>query len=128
MRTGASRERRSCPMEVGMRREMTIATNPFAARVEGLLRFAVTRGIRVASVCLLSAAPVAAQSPRSTDPCTPVGGSVMTNFIDQATTLGNATGDLAGAVFARLQGVVPGANDTAVFTVQHHWVTAAGDT
>ena len=102
-----------------MTRDTTIATN---------LRAAVTlRAIRIASVCLLSAAPVAAQSPRATDPCTPVSGSVMTNFLNQTTTLGTATGDLEGAVSASLLGVVPGANDTVVFTVQHHWTTTAGD-
>jgi hypothetical protein len=61
--------------------------------------------------------------------CRPVGGSLMTNFgaVDQNTTLGTATGDLKGAVAATVLSVVAGANGTVVFTVQHHWVTEAGD-
>ena len=45
----------------------------------------------------------AAQSPNAQPHCTPVGGSVMTNFITPDTTLGTATGDLRGAV----SGVAP---------------------
>jgi len=61
--------------------------------------------------------------------CQSVGGSVMTNFggVDQNTTLGTATGDLRGAVAGTVVNVVPGANGTVVFTVQHHWVMEAGD-
>jgi hypothetical protein len=59
--------------------------------------------------------------------CQPVGGSVMTNFISETTTLGPATGDLRGAVSATLlTQTVDGA--AIVFTVQHHWVTEAGAT
>jgi hypothetical protein len=63
--------------------------------------------------------------------CTPVGGTVMTNFgaIDQNTTMGTATGDLRGAVSGTLLGAPqPGAGSTLVFHVQHHWVTESGDT
>jgi hypothetical protein len=63
--------------------------------------------------------------------CTPVGGTVMTNFgaIDQNTTMGTATGDLRGAVSGTLLGAPqPGAGNTLVFHVQHHWVTESGDT
>jgi hypothetical protein len=63
--------------------------------------------------------------------CTPVGGTVMTNFgaIDQNTTMGTATGDLQGAVSGTLLGAPqPGAGNTLVFHVQHHWVTESGDT
>jgi hypothetical protein len=63
--------------------------------------------------------------------CTPVGGTVMTNFgaIDQNTTMGTATGDLRGAVSGTLLGAPqPGAGNTLVFQVQHHWVTESGDT
>ena len=62
--------------------------------------------------------------------CVPVGGMVMTNFgaIDQATTLGYATGDLKGAVGATLLGnPQPGPGGTFIFRVQHHWVTESGD-
>ena len=63
--------------------------------------------------------------------CTPVGGTVMTNFgaIDQNTTMGTATGDLRGAVSGTLlREPQPGAGNTLVFHVQHHWVTESGDT
>jgi hypothetical protein len=63
--------------------------------------------------------------------CVPVGGMLMTNFgaIDANTTMGPATGDLAGAVSGTLLGTPqPGAGGTLVFHVQHHWVTESGDT
>lgn len=63
--------------------------------------------------------------------CTPVGGMLMTNFggIDQSTTLGTATGDLAGAVTGTVLGTPgPGSGGTVIFHVQHHWVTQSGDT
>ena len=78
--------------------------------------------------------PVAAPHHQSELPdrhCTPVGGTVMTNFgaIDQNTTMGTATGDLRGAVSGTLLGPPqPGAGNTLVFHVQHHWVTESGDT
>ncbi len=54
----------------------------------------------------------------------------MTNLavINQATTLGTQTGDLAGAVSAGILSVTPGANGTTVFKVQHHFVTETGYT
>jgi hypothetical protein len=63
--------------------------------------------------------------------CVPVGGMLMTNFgaIDQNTTMGPATGDLSGAVSGSILGAPqPAAGNTVVFHVQHHWVTASGDT
>jgi hypothetical protein len=36
-------------------------------------------------------------------------------------------GDLRGAVAATILNVAPGSNGTTVFTVQHHFVTQAGD-
>jgi hypothetical protein len=62
--------------------------------------------------------------------CVPVGGTVTTNLIvaDPPTTLGTVTGDLRGAVSATILSVFGGANGTTVFTVQHHFVTEAGDT
>jgi len=61
--------------------------------------------------------------------CVPVGGSVMTNFLNSSTTLGTATGDLEGAVSATLLGAPQsGPGGTVVFHVQHHWVTEGGDT
>ncbi len=62
--------------------------------------------------------------------CTPVGGTVITNFgaIDQNTTMGTATGDLKGAVSGTLLRVPEQVGNTLVFHVQHHWVTESGDT
>ena len=63
--------------------------------------------------------------------CSPVGGTIMTNFgaIDQSTTMGTATGDLRGAVSGTLLGTPEsGAGGTVIFHVQHHWVTETGDT
>ena len=63
--------------------------------------------------------------------CVPVGGMLMTNFgaIDANTTMGTATGDLRGAVSGTLLGAPqPGAGNTLVFHIQHHWVTESGDT
>jgi len=61
--------------------------------------------------------------------CRQVGGALITNFggVDANTTLGPASGDLSGAVAASILGVAPGENGTTVFTVQHHWITDAGD-
>jgi len=63
--------------------------------------------------------------------CTPVGGTVMTNFgvISPTSTLGTATGDLRGAVSASLLGPPEaGPGNTVIFHVQHHFVTETGDT
>jgi hypothetical protein len=77
--------------------------------------------------------PAAAPHLQSEPPdhhCTPVGGTVMTNLgvVDQSTTLGVVDGDLKGAVAATILNVVPGSGGTTIFTVQHHFVTQAGDT
>src|SRR5687767_1298140 len=63
-------------------------------RLEGM-RGVLVRAAMVAALCLAGSA-AAAQSPSAQPHCTPVGGSVMTNFITAATTLGTATGDLRG--------------------------------
>jgi hypothetical protein len=71
------------------------------------------------------------QPERSERHCGAVGGMILTNFgaIDQNTTMGVATGDLRGAVSGTLLGTPqPGAGNTLVFHVQHHWVTESGDT
>jgi hypothetical protein len=71
------------------------------------------------------------QPPEGDPHCSLVSGTVMTNFgvIDQNTTMGTATGDLRGAVSGTLLGAPqPGAGNTLVFHVQHHWVTESGDT
>src|SRR5215469_15686513 len=61
--------------------------------------------------------------------CTPVGGMLMTNLgaVDQATTMGTATGDLKGAVGATVLSTEVVGNNL-VFHVQHHRVTESGDT
>ena len=57
------------------------------------------------------------------------GGMLVTNLgaVDQATTMGLATGDLKGAVGADILSTESNGN-TLVLNVQHHWVTDAGDT
>src|SRR5881628_1442568 len=75
----------------------------------------------------LIATAASAAEPAKDRECQRVGGSVMTNFIADTTTLGTATGDLRGAVSATLLGQAPD-GDAIDFTIQHHWVTDAGDT
>jgi hypothetical protein len=99
---------------------------------ENVTRFECIRGVlvraaMVAASCLTASAAVA-QSTNAQPHCTSVGGSVMTNFITPDTTLGTATGDLRGAVSASVLGVMPAADGTLVFSIQHHWTTDAGDT
>jgi hypothetical protein len=79
------------------------------------------------AICVAAAA-VEAQSSAAAPHCTSVGGTVTTNFIDENTTLGTATGDLRGAVSAALLGVAPAPDGNTIFTVQHHWTTDSGDT
>jgi hypothetical protein len=79
----------------------------------------------------LPAARVAYAQASSLEPyCRPIGGTVMTNLgvVDQSTTLGVVDGDLKGAVAATILSVAPGSGATTIFTVQHHFVTQAGDT
>jgi hypothetical protein len=74
--------------------------------------------------------------------CKEVSGGVVTNFLTESgtvnfpnesgqlfsfTTLGTATGDLAGALGVYIFSITPGANGV-VAKVHHHWVTDAGDT
>ena len=57
----------------------------------------------------------------------PVGGVLMTNIgaiTDGGINLGPVFGDLAGSVAAKILT----ANPDGTYTVQHYWVTAAGDT
>jgi hypothetical protein len=93
------------------------------AGMQGVL----VRAAMAAGLCLAASA-AAAQSTKAQPHCTPVGGSVMTNFITPDITLGTATGDLRGAVSASLLGIMPAADGTVVFSIQHHWTTDAGDT
>jgi len=88
----------------------------------------VARSLQALALCLATSSVAFADQPKAPPQCAQVGGSVMTNFISQETTLGPATGDLQGAVSADLLGVTFGSDGTAVFSVQHHWTTDAGDT
>jgi hypothetical protein len=102
----------------------------------GLSRAAlIALAVFVPAMALFSGAsstPKAAPRPEVTEShCALVGGTVITNFgaIDQNTTMGTATGDLRGAVSGTILGAPqPGAGNTLVFHVQHHWVTESGDT
>jgi hypothetical protein len=87
----------------------------------------VVQSILVAALCFAAGTTAQAQSSNASPHCRPVGGTVMTNFVDSNTTLGSATGDLEGAVSATLLSVVPAADGTTVFSVQHHWTTDTGD-
>ena len=60
--------------------------------------------------------------------CSSVGGGITTNFIDASTTLGSATGDLAGGLGVSVLGQNAQPNGNIVLTVHHHWVTQTGDT
>jgi len=75
------------------------------------------------AIALVSALPVCAQPGR----CEAVGGVLMTNIgaiTDGGINLGPVAGDLAGSVAAKILS----ANSDGTYTVQHYWVTAAGDT
>jgi len=86
------------------------------------------RAISTLAVVALLISGTAAQSAKHQF-CQPVGGMLMTNLgaVDQATTMGPATGDLKGAVGATILSTEVNGN-TLVLHVQHHWVTDAGDT
>jgi len=60
--------------------------------------------------------------------CKKVGGSISTNFIDAADTLGTATGDLKGGLGVHVLSVTAGPNGTTILHNHHHWVTETGDT
>jgi len=101
------------------------------ARISFLLSVAVLSFAFIANSGGHSSAAAKPRSERSESRCTPVGGTILTNFgaIDQNTTMGTATGDLRGAVSGTILGAPqPGAGNTLVFRIQHHWVTESGDT
>lgn len=82
------------------------------------------------AVALLPVSVGRTQTSNARPHCQLISGTVMTNLgvVDQSTTLGVVEGDLKGAVAATILNVAPGADGTTVFTVQHHFVTQAGDT
>jgi hypothetical protein len=82
--------------------------------------------MRTIILALAMAAPgLCADTPR----CESVGGSISTNFLDQSSTMGVATGSLRGAVGVDIKGVSPGISaGSLVFHNHHRWVTSSGDT
>jgi len=75
------------------------------------------------AIALAVSVPVCAQSGQ----CQSVGGVLMTNIgaiTDGDINLGPVFGDLAGSVAAKILGQNPDGS----YTVQHYWVTNAGDT
>lgn len=75
------------------------------------------------TIVLAASLPVCAQSGQ----CQSVGGVLMTNIgaiTDGSINLGPVYGDLAGSVAAKILS----ANSDGTYTLQHYWVTAAGDT
>jgi hypothetical protein len=83
------------------------------------------------AICLSATAGVAADASVH---CQEVGGGVLTNFLPPTNpacaasfqhlcTGGTTTGDLAGGVGVGVLGI-----QGNVYHVQHHWVTASGDT
>lgn len=82
--------------------------------------------MRTMIVVLLMTAPyLCGDSPR----CEIVGGTISTNFLDRSSTLGVATGTLAGGLGVDASGPSPGTSaGSLVFHNHHRWVSAAGDT
>jgi hypothetical protein len=116
---------------LGTQKEEAIMTLGRITRIAFLVSFAILLFAFLASSGGHSAAAAHPQSVQADPHCKLVGGTVMTNFgaIDPNTTLGLATGDLRGAVSGTLLGAPqPGAGNTVVFHIQHHWVTESGDT
>ncbi|SRR5712692_2235430 len=75
--------------------------------------------------------PARAMSDEMGSQCMPVGGSLITNLgsVDQATTMGPATGDLKGSAGGTLL-APPSMSSQGVLQLRvlHHWVTESGDT
>ncbi|MBV9300784.1 MAG: hypothetical protein JOY62_09530 [Acidobacteriaceae bacterium] len=69
-----------------------------------------------------------AQDSASERHCKPVGGAILTNFVDPTDTLGTATGDFKGGLGVHVLSVTSGPNGTTILHNHHHWVTEAGDT
>jgi hypothetical protein len=76
---------------------------------------------------LLLAAAVSCAAAQAEPTCHEVGGGIVTNFVDSSDTLGSATGDLAGGLGVHVISQQQGPGGTILITVQHHWVTASGD-
>jgi hypothetical protein len=122
---------RPCREVLGAQKEEAVMILRRIARIALLVSFAILIYTLIANSGGRPAAAARPQSLQADPHCRLVGGTVMTNFgaIDQNTTMGTATGDLRGAVSGTILGAPqPGAGNTLVFHVQHHWVTETGDT
>jgi hypothetical protein len=67
-------------------------------------------------------------SVRAESKCHEVAGGITTNFVDSSDTLGVASGDLAGGLGVHVLNQEQGSGGTILLTLQHHWVTATGET
>jgi hypothetical protein len=78
----------------------------------------------------IGATLLACFGPSAFGSCVHVGGGIITNVgvVSADRTLGVATGDLQGAIGVRVVGQSAGDYGTTVFSVEHYWVTDAGDT
>jgi len=78
----------------------------------------------------IATALLACFGPSAFGACLHVGGGVITNVgvVSADRTLGVATGDLKGAIGVQVVDQSFGNDGTAVFSVEHYWVTEAGDT
>ena len=83
----------------------------------------------VAALMMFAGAALS-QSNQPSRQCGPVSGTMATNLavVDASTTLGTANGDLKGAVAAAILNVTTNSDGTVSFSVQHSFVTDAGDT
>jgi hypothetical protein len=81
-------------------------------------------------VTMVLVASAAGQSPATRSNCQPIGGSVSTNVggFGPNTTMGVATGDLAGAVGVEILDITTAPNGLVDVSVHHHWVTETGET
>ena len=79
---------------------------------------------------LVLAATAIGQNSATSSKCQPIGGFISTNVGGWGpnTTMGTAVGDLAGAVGVEILNITTAANGLVTVSVQHHWVTATGDT
>jgi len=65
---------------------------------------------------------------RAESKCHEAAGGITTNFVDSSDSLGSATGDWAGGLGVHIFNQQQGPGGTILITVQHHWVTATGET
>ena len=90
----------------------------------------VSRFISLSAALMMFAGASLGQSSQTSRQCSSVSGTMATNLavVDANTTLGTANGDLKGAVAAAILNVITNPDGTVSFSVQHSFVTDAGDT